>query len=137
MSKKKTLIGGLCSIAAVATLLVGCSSPEENVTEACDASKAYATSLETFQSTLNKESTIGEIRSAYDDVQSAYKTYAEATADVSKDRLEDLNSKQDSFDKAVKDLPEDATVSQSVDSLKDDAKAVESARADLASELKC
>lgn len=138
MHMKNTLVGGIFSVALMAAFLTGCSSsPEENVTDACAALKSYETSLSNFQTTVNSESTVGEIRAAYDDVEKSHAAYAAASAEVGQDRLKDLNEAQSAFDKAVEDLPDDATVPQSVDSLKDEAKAVETARANLANELTC
>ncbi|GAA1130996.1 hypothetical protein [Arthrobacter flavus] len=116
----------------------GCSSsPEENVSQTCEASEAYATALKNFEDTLTMDATIDEIRSARDEVSAARDDLVDSSEDVTRDRVEELDSAQDEFSSAVNGVPDDATLAEATESLEDEIEAVKTARSNLESELTC
>jgi hypothetical protein len=138
MSKQHRILIGTAALGVAVGMLAGCSaSPEENVSKACVASDAFAASLQSFQKTLTPDATIDEIRSAREEVSNTYNDLKGATANVAKDRTDALASAADDFNAAVDAIPDDATVPQAVDSLKNEAAKVDTARDGVASELNC
>ncbi|MFT4469479.1 hypothetical protein ACMX2H_06155 [Arthrobacter sulfonylureivorans] len=138
MSKQHSILTGTAALGLAVGMLAGCSaSPEENVAKACGASDAFAAALQNFRETLTPDATLDEIRSAREEVSNTYNDLKGATANVAKDRTDALASATDELKAAVDDIPDDATVRQAVDSLKNEAANVETARSGVASELNC
>ncbi|UNK46843.1 hypothetical protein [Arthrobacter sulfonylureivorans] len=138
MSKQHPVLIGTAALGLAVGMLTGCSaSPEENVAKACGASDAFAAALQNFRETLTPDATIEEIRSAREEVSNTYNDLKGATANVAKDRTDALASATDEFKAAVDAVPDDATVPQAVDSLKNEAAKVDTARQGVASELNC
>ena len=138
MSKQHPVLIGTAALGLAVGMLTGCSaSPEENVAKACGASDAFAAALQNFRETLTPDATIEEIRSAREEVSNTYNDLKGATANVAKDRTDALASAADEFKAAVDAVPDDATVPQAVDSLKNEAAKVDTARQGVASELNC
>jgi hypothetical protein len=138
MSKQHPILLGTAALGLAVGMLSGCSaSPEENVTKACGASDAFAAALKNFRETLKPDATIVEIRAAREEVSNTYNDLKGAAANVAKDRTDELASATDDFKAAVDAVPDDATVPQAIDSLKNEAAKVDTARKGVASELKC
>lgn len=138
MLKHHPILTGTLTLALAVAVLTGCSStPEENVSSACEASDAYAAALEGFQDTLSPDATVEEIRTARDEVRTTHDDLAEAAEDVAQDRMDELKTAQDGLNDAVEDLPDDATMSQATNALESEASDVETARSAVADELSC
>ena len=138
MSKQHPVLTGTAALGLAVGMLTGCSaSPEENVAKACGASDAFAAALQNFRETLTPDATIEEIRSAREEVSNTYNDLKGATANVAKDRTDALASATDKLKAAVDAVPDDATVPQAVDSLKNEAAKVDTARQGVTSELNC
>ncbi|WP_313823600.1 hypothetical protein [Citricoccus sp.] len=138
MLKHHPILTGTVTLALATAVLTGCSStPEENVSTACEASDAYAAALQSFQDTLSPDATVEEIRTARDEVRSTHDDLEEAAEDVAQDRMDELDSAEDGLNDAVEDLPDDATMSEAMDTLESQSSEVETARNAVAEELSC
>lgn len=140
---KRTLpaLAGATAVGAAAGLLAltGCSppSPQENVSQACAASDAMAGAIEEFRTTLAADSTVEEVRAARDKVSDAYDDLAEEMEDVAEDRVNDLETTVDEFRAAVDRVPDDAQVSDALESLRNEASDVRTALDGVDGELNC
>ncbi|NUL44355.1 hypothetical protein F7P69_04000 [Cellulosimicrobium funkei] len=138
MSKQHPILTATVTFALAAGVLTGCSSsPEENVSTACEASDAYAAALQSFKDTLSPEATVEEVRAARDEVRTTHDDLVEAAEEVAEDRLEDLDSAEDGLHEAVEDLPDDVTMADATGDLESQASEVETARNAVAEELSC
>lgn len=104
---------------------------------ACTAADALAQALTSFKDSLKTGATVDQVRAARDQVVKTYNELAAAVGDVAKGRLEAVKSAADRFDAAVKDIPDDASLTQAVDSLRQEAKDVQAALSDLLTEVHC
>lgn len=104
---------------------------------ACTAADALARALTNFKDSLKTGATVEQVRAARDQVVKTYNELAAAVGDVAKGRLEAVKSAADRFDAAVKDIPDDASLTQAVDSLRQEAKDVQAALSDLLTEVHC
>ncbi|WP_261792225.1 hypothetical protein [Arthrobacter sp. PM3] len=129
-------------------LLTGCGSltpnntvssnrAEKNVSQACAAASAFAASLTNFKQTLKPGATVGQIDSARDQVAKSYNDLVKAGQDVVKDEMNAVQAAEDKFDRAVRAVPNDATLSQALTSLRDEAANVQAAVSDLQTGAKC
>jgi hypothetical protein len=128
-------------VVVVAVLVVGlaaCSEdPEENTTQACDAEVQLESALENFDSVVGPDATIDEIRQARAQVADAVDQLTEAADDVAADRADAVDQAWSDLDAAVDDVDGDDTVPEAVDSLRDEASQVATAREDLVTDLDC
>jgi hypothetical protein len=126
-------------------LLAGCgspgtspsASPTASVSAVCSASAAYSAALTNFKDTLKSGATLEQIRSARDQVRSTFDALVAAASDVAKDRVDAVKAAQQKFAAAVDAVPNSATLSQAVSSLRDEAENVQKAVSDLTTEIKC
>ena len=126
------------ALGAAAVLLTGCApTPQENVNQACASISAYGTALTNFKDTLKPSATVEQVKSARAEVDKTYQEMIKQTQDVAKDRVDAVKTADQNLDKAVKDVPDDATLTQAAASLRDDAAKVQAATSDLRSQMKC
>ncbi|MCG2623783.1 hypothetical protein LVY72_17960 [Arthrobacter sp. I2-34] len=138
MSRTHAILAVPAAIGTAIVLLTGCSSsPQENATQACTAAKAFAGAVKGFEDTLKPGATVGEIQAARDQVQKTREDLDKAAEQVAKDRTEAVNKATDEFNKAVDDIPNDATVSQAINSLREEAANVKAQLKNLTIDLKC
>lgn len=135
---KKTLIAAALSTGLIFTV-GACSSdsPEENSAAACAAFDSFAASFKSAQDTINGSATVGEIKTARDNLKSSYETFNEALGKVAEDRLKDVESAWKGLDDAVSDLKDDQTVSDATGSLTEELQGVQKAQDDVYAELGC
>lgn len=119
--------------------LAGCSSPspQENVSQACEAADAFGASLQEMRSSLTPEATVDELRTARKELTDSYEDLLKESGDVAEDRLEELDNNVDGFRDAVDQVDDDTKVPDAVDSLRNEASDVETAVDNLRSELNC
>ncbi|HRO30993.1 MULTISPECIES: hypothetical protein [Micrococcaceae] len=119
--------------------LAGCSSPtpQENVSQACEAADAFGTALQEVRSSLTPEATVDELRTARNQLADSYEDLLKESGDVAEDRLEELDTNVDGFRDAVDEIDDDTKVPDAVDSLRNEANDVETAMDNLRSELNC
>ncbi|BCW66940.1 hypothetical protein NicSoilB4_17030 [Arthrobacter sp. NicSoilB4] len=113
------------------------SSPQQTVSPACAAADAFAQALTGFKDTLKPGSTLEQVRSARDQVVKTYNDLVSATGSAAQARVDAVKSAEEQFSAAVDDIPDDATLTAAVDSLRDEAANVQAALSDLATEVKC
>ena len=78
-----------------------------------------------------------QIRAARDQVVKTYDELVAATGSAAKERVDAVRSAEDRFTAAVNDIPDDATLTEAADSLRDEAANVQAALSDLATEVQC
>ncbi|KUM33191.1 hypothetical protein [Arthrobacter sp. EPSL27] len=133
--------GGITLAVAIA-LLTGCSTPaantpQENESQVCAATKAYASALTSFKDSLTPTSTVDQVKEAREQVAKAHEDLMKASEAVAKDRVDAVQEAEKKFAAAVRDIPDDATLAQVRASLRDDAANVQAALSDLGTAAKC
>lgn len=148
MSRSHPVFAGMAALAAAAALLAGCSSPgpgtaassarvEENVSQVCAAAGAFAAALTNFKQTLKPGATVEQVDSARDQVAKTYNDLIRESQDVARDEVNAVQAAEDEFDRAVRAIPDDATLTQVAASLRDEAAKVQAALSDLRTSAKC
>ena len=148
MSRARPILAGSIALGVAGALLTGCStsSPgtsvssaraQENVSQACAAASAFAAALTNFKQTLKPGVTVGQLDSARDQVAKTYDDLIKASQDVAKDEVDAVKTAESNFDRAVKAVPDDATLTQAVSSLRDEAANVQASVSDLQTSAKC
>jgi hypothetical protein len=113
------------------------SSPQATVSRVCVAADAFAGALRGFKESLKPGVRSADIRSARDQVAKTYEDLVEASADVAQDRVQAVESATDDFRAAVDAIPEGATATAAIDSLRAEASDVQTALRGLTDELDC
>ncbi|ASN20183.1 hypothetical protein [Arthrobacter sp. YN] len=103
----------------------------------CDAATAYNDSVAKFRSTLTPGVTIEQLRSAKDDVVSAYVQLQTAVRNMADYRIVSVEAAQKKFADAVDDVRDQATVPEAVESLRNEAVDLQASIRDLTAEVKC
>ena len=148
MSRPHPILAGPIALGFAVAMLAGCStsSPgtsvssaraEENVSQACAAASAYAAALTNFKQTLKPGATVEQVQTARDEVAKTYDDLIKASQDVARDEVDAVQAAQKNLERAVKDIPDDATLTQAVGSLRDEAVNVQAAVSDLRTAAKC
>ena len=134
-----TVRAAAATLALGAALLTGACSDtaEENNAEACTALTEYQSALSSLRDSLTADATVEQVQDARDDVASAASDLDSALGDVAQDRVDALNQAWSDLDAAITDADSDATLQEAADTIRAQAQEVESARADLGSELEC
>jgi hypothetical protein len=137
----------MMALGAAIALLAGCSttspstspatSQTKSVSPVCAASDAFSASLTNFKDTLKPGVTVEQIQSARDQVRKAYDDLLNAAGDAAKARVDAVKSAQQKFAAAVSAVPDTATLSQAVNSLRDEAANVQAALSDLSNDVEC
>jgi flagellar hook-basal body complex protein FliE len=139
-TKPHPLLAGSIALGAAVALLTGCGStdtPQENEAQVCAATKAYASALTSFKDALTPTSTVDQVRTAREEVAKTHNDLLDASEDVAKDRVDAVKEAEQSLDRAVKDVPDDATLAQARASLRDEAVKVQAALSDLGTAASC
>ena len=147
MSRPQPVLALLIALGAASGLLTGCSTTSPNTSPAtsqtpsvspvCAASAAFSTSLTNFKDTLKPGATLAQIQSARDQVKKAYDDLVQAAGDAAKGRVDAVKTAQQKFASAVNAVPDNATLTQAIDSLRDEAANVQAAVSDLTNDAKC
>ena len=146
MSRPQKVRARLIALGAALVLIAGCSttspplntsSPQPTVSPVCTAADALADALTNFKDTLKPGATVEQVQSARDQVAKTYDDLVKATGNVANERVDAVKSAQDKFTSAVNDVPNDATLTAAIDSLRDEAANVQAALSDLTTEVKC
>ena len=90
-----------------------------------------------FKDTLRSGATLEQIRAARDQVVKAYDELVKAAGDAAKERVDAVKTAQQKFASAVNAVPDTATLTQAVNSLRDEAANVQAAVSDLTNDAKC
>ena len=138
MLKAHRIFVGPVAFGAAVALLTGCApTPQENVSQACAAASAYAAALTNFKDTLKPTATVEQVKTARDQVAKTYEEMVKQSQDVAKDRADAVKTGQQNLESAVKAVPDDATLTQAANSLRDETVKLQAAASDLRSQLKC
>ena len=146
MSMPRRVLAWLISLGAALVLLAGCSvpsppastsSPQPTVSPVCAAADAFADALTNFKDNLKPGVTVEQIRASRDQVVKTYEDLVQAAGSEAKDRVDAVKTAKEKFAAAVNDVPNDATLTGAVDSLRDEAANLQAALSDLATEAKC
>ncbi|WP_232084070.1 hypothetical protein [Arthrobacter sp. SO5] len=78
-----------------------------------------------------------QVDSARDQVVKSFDDLIKATQDAAKDKVAAVQTAQDDFARAVKAIPNDATLTQKVDALQAETAKVRAALSDLQTSAKC
>lgn len=144
---------GFIALGTTVALLTGCSpagppaatpsqtmtvsSPPASTSEVCAAIDAQAAALANFKSTLKPDATIEQVRAAKDQVTKAYDDLVKAVGNLAQQRADAVKTAEAKFSAAVAAVPNNATLTQATNSLRDEAANVEAAIRDLRAEVKC
>jgi hypothetical protein len=145
VSRPQPVLARMITLGAAMALLAGCSSmgsspspsPTPSVSPVCAAAAAYESALTNFKDTLKPGATVDQIRTARDQVVKSFDDMVSAAGDAAKDRVDAVKAAEQKFSSAVKAVPNDATLTSAIDSLRDEAANVQGAISDLTSEVKC
>ena len=153
MSRTHAILVGAVALGTAVALLTGCSptsppaatsspavtvlSPPASMSEVCGAVDAHAAALKNFKDTLKPDATVEQVRAAQDQVSKTYEDLAKATENLAQQRAEAVKAAEAKFNAAVAAVPDNATLTQATDSLRDEASNVEAAIRDLRTEVKC
>lgn len=113
------------------------SSEQPDAPAICDAATAFDGAVTDFQTTLAPGVTIEELRSARDEVVDTFTDLGAAAADAAGERLDAVEAAERSLRMAVDDIPDQATVTDAIDSLRDEAAELKAAVEDLVEEVSC
>jgi hypothetical protein len=153
MSKPHAIALGFIALGTTAALLTACSpagpsantpsptvtvsSPPASTSQVCAAIDAHAAALAKFKDTLKPDATIEQVRAARDQVTKAYEDLVKAGEELARQRADAVKAAEAKFNAAVAAVPDDATLTQATNSLRDEASNVEAAIRDLRAEVKC
>lgn len=93
--------------------------------------------LRNLKQTLKPGTTVEQVNSARDQVAKTYNRLIKASQDVAKDEVDAVQAAEKNLDRAVKAVPDDATLTQAFGSLRDEATNVQAAFSDLRTAAKC
>ncbi|MDN7026165.1 hypothetical protein FGU65_14980 [Methanoculleus sp. FWC-SCC1] len=135
MKKWIFLVAGILLLACAAA---GCVQPTEEEARAqlCQDLEALGLALQNMAA-LNASSSVGDIRDARDDVQSAMENVRNSAAQLGDVRVDELNQAYSDLDQTVQSLPDDATVPEAIQTIRPEVRAVRDARQNLTAELNC
>ncbi|WP_346926082.1 hypothetical protein [uncultured Arthrobacter sp.] len=146
MSMPRRVLAWLLPLGAALVLLAGCSmpsppastsSPQPSVSPVCAAADAFAEALTGFKDTLKPGVTLEQIRSARDQVVKTYDDLVSETGGAAQARVDAVRAAKEKFTAAVNDIPNNATLTAAIDSLRDEAANVQAALSDLTTEAQC
>jgi len=136
MKKMGILFVALALILACAG--AGCVQPSEKEAEAqlCQDLGELGAALESMENTTLRSS-VGDIRDGRDQVKSAMEKVRDSAAEVANIRLDRLNAAYEDLDRAVQDLPDDATVPEAIQTIRPYVQAVRDEQRSLYADLNC
>ncbi len=135
---KKTGILFIVLALVMACIGAGCVQPSEQEAEAqlCKNLGELGVALENMENT-SLRSSVGDIRDGWDQVKSAMENVRKSSTQVTRIRLDKLNTAYDNLGRAVQDLPDDATVPQAIQTLRPEIQAVRDEQQNLLADLNC
>jgi esterase/lipase len=139
MSRPHAILVGSIALGAAVALLTGCSpsSPPAATPSPTMTVSSPPASVKNFKDTLKPDATIEQVRAAQEQVSKTYEELAKASENLAQQRAEAVKAAEAKFNAAVAAVPDNATLKQAADSLRDEASNVEAAVRDLRTEVKC
>jgi len=134
----KTWVLFVSAVLILACAAAGCVQPsqEEAQAQLCQDLGKLGVALQGMQG-LNATSSVGDIRDARDQVQSAMEDVRSSADQVTNVRVDDLNAAYDDLDRAVQGVPDDASVPEALQTIRPEIQGVVDARQNLTAELNC
>ncbi len=125
-------------------LLISCggqSTPpaattQDKKAQLCTDLANFKTSVATLRS-MSPSSTVGDFKTARDQVKTAFNTVKTTAASVQDSKVEDLERAQQDLDKAITSVPNTATLNQAMTSVTPQVTAVQTAEAKMTADLSC
>jgi hypothetical protein len=111
------IVIGVLSLATIAIACGDGKSQEELEAQACADLSNLESSLESLDSSLQGDSTVGEVRDAAENAVSAFNEARSSVSEVAEVRIDDLESAVNSLERTMGDLPNDATLSEAADAI--------------------
>ena len=135
---KKTGILFVALVLILACAGAGCVQPSEKEAEAqlCQDLGELGAALENMENTTLRSS-VGDIRDGRDQVKSAMEKVRDSAGQVANIRLDKLNAAYEDLDRAVQDLPDDATVPEAIQTIRPYVQAVRDEQRNLYADLNC
>ncbi len=120
--------GALILVCAAA----GCTQPTQQQAEAqlCQNLDDLGVALQNMQN-LNATSSVGDIRAARDQAQSAMNNVRNSANQLANVRIDDLNTAYNNLDQTVQALPNDASVPEALQTIRPEVQDVRAARQNL------
>lgn len=134
-------MANLLSIALPLLVLVGCASQSPQVTqdpkaELCTNLARFNTAVATLKS-MSPSSTVGDFRSAREQVQTTYAAVKESASNVQDARATELERAYQALDQSLQTISDSSTLSQAAASIAPQVAAVEAARTQMQAGLNC
>lgn len=112
------------------------ATTQDKKAELCTNLARLNTSIVTLRS-LSPSSTVGDFKKAQDQVREAYNNVKTSAAAVQEAKTADLDAAYTNLDKALKSVPNNATLQQAAQSITPQITAVQSAREQASAGLQC
>jgi PBP1b-binding outer membrane lipoprotein LpoB len=122
-------------------LLVSCASEspqsiQDKKTELCTNLARFKTSVAALRS-MSPSSTAGDLRKAQDQVRTTFNDVKTVAKNVQNAKVEQLEKAYEDLDKAIKGIPNTATLKQATTSIAPQVSAVQAAEAQMETGLSC
>ncbi len=133
MNKKNIFLLGIPFL-----MLASCAEPSVSDAQAtyCQELANLKIAIVNFQG-LSADSTVKDLKQAQEQVRSAFAAVKQAASTLEDAKVEQLETSQQNLEKAVKDIPDDATLAEALTSVSDKAQSVDVARQELFSSANC
>lgn len=112
------------------------ATTEDKKAELCTNLARLNTSIAALKS-MSPNSTVGDFRTARDQVKTAFADVKTSAQSVQESRVADLEVAQNDLDKAITNIPNNATLQQATQSVAPKVAAVEAAQSQMRSGLGC
>ena len=119
-------------------MLASCANPSVSDAQAiyCQGLVSLELAVVNFQN-LSADSTVKDLKQAQKQVSSAFAAVQQAVSTLENVEVKQLEKSQQDLEKAVNDIPDDATLSEALASISDKAESVVEARQELFSGANC
>ena len=133
MNKKNIFLLGVPFV-----MLASCAEPSVSDAQAtyCQELAHLKTAIVNFQG-LSADSTVKDLKQAQEQVRSAFAAVKQAASTLEDAKVEQLEQSQQNLEKAVNDIPDDATLAEGLSSVSDKVGSVSEARQELFSSANC
>ena len=133
MNKKMIFLLGIPLL-----MLGSCAEPSVSDAQAtyCQELANLELAIVNFQG-LSADSTVKDLKQAQKQVRSAFTAVKQAASTLEDAKVEQLEQSQQNLEKAVNDIPDDATLTEALASVSDKVGSVSEARQELFSSANC
>ncbi len=134
----KTWVFFVAVVLILGCSVAGCVQPSQQEAEAqlCQGLAELGAALQNMDN-LTVSSSVGDIRDAQAQVQSAMENVRSSASQLANIRIDDLNAAYENLAQTVQSLPDDANVVEAVQTLRPQVQAVREQQQNLVAELNC